>query len=158
MVPEVHSVDVKCEIDRHDIKIHLFGNLLTDFGSMFEVFFKGPMAKGIENAIKGTLNNVVPTTTNNIIGKLDGVINWMPKVSEWMLDWQTAEPFLITDTWVSGGFQGLFYSKVLGKELPTDVVPVMPVKDSIHSEKYQNRISSFTINSFFSSMTEVMDP
>lgn len=40
-VPNIDTVDLVVNIKRSDIKIHLFGNLLTDLGSLFEVFFKG---------------------------------------------------------------------------------------------------------------------
>lgn len=135
IVPEVASVDVKCDIDRHDIKIHLFGNLLTDFASLFEIFFKGPIADELEKTIRATLTTVVPLTTNAVIDKLDGVIPF-PLAKHWMIDWQTAENFQITDSWVGGGFRGLFFQSLLGKEIPADIVPNMPLKDTSHPEKF----------------------
>jgi len=156
-VPMVSSVDVKCDIDRHDIKIHLFGNLLTDFGSLFEVFFKGPIANELEKTIRATLTTVVPKSTNAMIGKLDGVSHF-PIEQYWMIDWQTADRFEITDTWVGGGFRGLFFQELLGREIPADALPNMPYKDTSRPEKFQNWLSSFTVNSFFNSLTEVADP
>lgn len=44
MIPHFESVDVKTTIDRNHIKIHMSGNLLTDIGSLFEIFFKGTVA------------------------------------------------------------------------------------------------------------------
>lgn len=56
IVPKVDTVDVVCDIDRFDIKIHLFGNLVTDIGSLFEVFFVGTVATMIEDTVKLTIN------------------------------------------------------------------------------------------------------
>lgn len=51
MVPMVSAVDVKCRIKRSDIKIHLFGDLVTDFASIFEPIMKGPISDAIEKAV-----------------------------------------------------------------------------------------------------------
>lgn len=75
MLPYVTSVDVKCDIDRHDITIHMGGSFLTDIGSLFEIFFKGPVADAIEDTIRTTLNTVVPDVTNKLIEKTDGQMN-----------------------------------------------------------------------------------
>jgi hypothetical protein len=56
VVPKVDTVDIICDIDRFDINIHLFGNLITDIGSLFEVFFVGTVANVIEDTVKLTLN------------------------------------------------------------------------------------------------------
>ena len=40
VVPAVNSVDLLVDIDRWDIRIHMFGNFWTDLASLFEVFFK----------------------------------------------------------------------------------------------------------------------
>lgn len=125
-------------------------------GSMFTIFFKGPVAGAIESAIYDTLKTTVPAATNYIIFKMDGVTAWNPKQPNWMLDWQTAEAFSIDKTSISGGFQGLFFDSQLGEEKPNNAVPSMPMGS--HPEKFQNYISTFTVNSFLSSMTEVMDP
>lgn len=56
VVPYVKAVDVVCSINRFDIDIKLFGNLLTDFASLFEVFFVGTVAGLIEDTLVITLN------------------------------------------------------------------------------------------------------
>ena len=63
----------------------------------------------------------------------------------------------VTDKWIGGGFQGLFFDKKIGYEYPSVNAPVMPLKNPDHDEKLQFELSSFTINSFFSSLTEVAD-
>jgi hypothetical protein len=40
-IPNIETVDIFVDVNRSDVKIHMFGNLLTDIGSLFEVFFKG---------------------------------------------------------------------------------------------------------------------
>ena len=96
IVPYVTAVDVNAIIDRHDLKIHLHGNLLTDFASMFEVFFKGTVCNAIEDTIKLTLNQGVPAAVNLVLKHNDGEFS-IPNVVNWMLDWQTQNPILVTE-------------------------------------------------------------
>jgi hypothetical protein len=63
----IESTDIKCDIDRFDINIKLFGNLVTDIGSLFEVFFVGTVAGLIEDTVYATLNKGIPLITNTII-------------------------------------------------------------------------------------------
>ena len=64
VVPHVKSVDVKCNINRFDINIKLFGNLVTDLASAAEVLFVGTVASMIEESIVVTLNKGIPIITN----------------------------------------------------------------------------------------------
>jgi len=156
IIPYVESVDVKADINRHDIKIHLHGNLLTDIGSMFEIFFKGIVAGLIEDTIKATLNVAVPTVTNNILEAMDGELP-IPLVKDWILDWQTQEPVQVHKDWIGFGSRGLFFDQTIGREL-TDlpaIDPGMTYKDTSRPEKFQNWLSAYTINSMFNSVTEV---
>jgi len=41
----------------------------------------------------------------------------------------------VTSTYVGVGAWGLYYDKLIGKEEPTDVVPVMPYKDISHLDQ-----------------------
>lgn len=59
-VPAFESADIDVKINRNDIKIHLFGNLLTDFASLFEVFFKGTVASEIEDNVRIALETTLP--------------------------------------------------------------------------------------------------
>jgi len=67
MVPKIDTVDVKCNINRFDINIKMWGNIWTDLTSMFEVFFVGTVAGLIEETIQITLNQMIPLITNNVI-------------------------------------------------------------------------------------------
>lgn len=155
IIPHVTAVDVKCDISRHDIKIHLFGNLLTDIGSLFEVFFKGTVAKEIEKTINLALNTGVPTVTNKILHKMDGELK-IPVVQNWIIDWQTQDPVQIKDTWFGFGARGLFFDSTIGREEFGTVPEAMTYKDSAKPEKFQNWLSAYTINSFLNSLTEVI--
>lgn len=86
IVPHVSSVDVKCDIDRHDIDLHISGNWISDIGSIFTVFFKGTVADAIEKTIKTTLKTTVPQFANQYIEKLDGVSHF-PVAEDWYVDW-----------------------------------------------------------------------
>lgn len=156
VVPKVSTVDIKCDINRHDIKIHLFGNLLTDIGSLFEVFFKDTVAELIEDTVTLTLNRVVPLITNNLIDSTEGVIP-VPFVQNWMLDWQTPESCVVTDTNIGVGSKCLFFDKLIGEEEPQVKIPDMPLHSTEHIEKFQTYLSSYTIDGFCASLLEVMD-
>ena len=86
IVPFVDSVDVKCNINRFDINIKLFGNIWTDLASLAEVFFVGTVAGLIEESITLTLNTAIPLITNKIIGYSDGYLP-IPFVPHWIVDW-----------------------------------------------------------------------
>jgi hypothetical protein len=51
--------------------------------------------------------------------------------------------------------RGLLFDKDLGPEEPSVVIPDLPYHSSAHIEKYQAYVSSYTIDSFFSSWLEV---
>jgi hypothetical protein len=72
IIPKVDVVDIKCNINRFDINIKLWGNAITDLASLFEVFFVGTVAGMIEETIKITLNEGVPLITNTVLGRTDG--------------------------------------------------------------------------------------
>jgi hypothetical protein len=156
IVPYVESVDVQVEINRNDIKIHIMGNLLTDMAALFEVFFKGTVANIIEKAVYVALDSEVPKVTNAMIGALDGTIR-VPMVPNWKVDWQTPEAFVVNNEWIGAGFKGLFFDSRIGEEEPSVSVPEMQLKDSEHPEKFQNWISSYTVNSLLESVTEVKE-
>lgn len=55
------------------------------------------------------------------------------------------------------GIKGLFYDKLIGQEEPTDAIPPMPLHSTDHLDKFQTYISSYVINGFCGSLTEVME-
>ena len=131
-MPNIEAVDVKVDIDRKDIKMHLFGNLLTDFGSLFEVFFKGTVVGMIQDSVTFTLNTAIPKISNGVLDYTDGFIP-VPLVKDWVIDWETPEAAVITETSFGIGVKGLFFDKAIGEEDPGVVIPTMPYKDSSKS-------------------------
>lgn len=113
VVPKVSAVDVKCNINRFDINIKMFGNLATDLGSLLEVFFVGTVATVIEDTVTLTLKHGIPIVTNRIISRTNGEFP-IPFVPNWMVDWQTPEPVAVTTLNVGVGIKGLFYDKEIG--------------------------------------------
>lgn len=85
IVPYVESVDVKCNINRFDINIKLWGNLITDLASLAEVFFVGTVAGLLEDSIKTALNVAIPNLFNTAIGYSGGYFP-MP-IENWVVDW-----------------------------------------------------------------------
>jgi len=90
IVPKVKARDVKVKINRHNIKIHLHGDFISDVAGFFSWFFKGTVANAIEEACYGILNDSIPKATNNFLAKTDGVFG-VPFINDWALDWQTPQ-------------------------------------------------------------------
>ena len=88
MVPLIEAVNVDMDIDRRDIKIHLHGNIWTDFGSLFEVFFKGTVIDMIQDTAEAAMNAGIPLIGNTVMTKLDGYFP-VPVVPNWIVDWET---------------------------------------------------------------------
>lgn len=156
ILPKISTVDIKCDINRHDIKIHLFGNLISDIGSLFEVFFKGTVAEMIEDTVKLTLNRGVPLIANTIITDTKGLFP-VPFVEHWWIDWQTPESAVVTSSNIGVGIKALFFDNEIGEEEPSDIIPQMPLHSTQHLEKFQTYLSSYVVNGFCHSLTEVMD-
>lgn len=96
MVPLIEAVDVDLDIDRNDIKIHLHGNIWTDFASLFEVFFKGTIIGMIEDTAEAALNTGIPAIGNGIMTRLDGYFP-VPLIPNWIVDWETPQSAIVTD-------------------------------------------------------------
>ena len=96
VVPHVTAVDVKCNINRFDINIKLWGDFITDFASIFETLFVGTVAGLIEDSIKFTLNTGVPVIANTIINKTNGIFPF--PIPHWWVDWQTPNSAVVTTT------------------------------------------------------------
>lgn len=96
------------DIDRNDIKIHIHGNILTDFASLFKVFFKGTIIGMIEDTAESALNTGIPLIGNTIMTKLDG---YFPLTKNWIADWETPQSAVVTDTKFAIGCKGLMFDK-----------------------------------------------
>ena len=92
VVPAVEAVDVLVDIDRNDIKLHIWGNIWTDFASAFEIFFKGTVVDDIRDAIRSTLETTVPDYINEFLAQQDGALAISDftegeYAKNWFLDW-----------------------------------------------------------------------
>lgn len=154
MVPLIEAVNVDMDIDRRDIKIHLHGNIWTDFAGLFEVFFKGTIIDMIEDTAVAALNTGIPLIGNTAMTKLDGYFP-IPLIPKWIVDWETPQSAIITDTSFAIGVKGLMFDKDFGEEEPSVNVPDMPYYDSSQAEKYQAYVSAYSIDGFFNSLIEV---
>lgn len=156
VVAYVTPVDVHCNINRFDINIKLWGNLLTDIASLFEVFFVGTVAGLIEDTVRTALDTVLPGAINAGIAYSDGVIPIpIPGLVGLGLDWQTPISPQVTDTWVGITMDGNFFDTNLPETPSTGAVPSMPLHNSTHLEAFQNYISAYSINSILGSATEI---
>jgi hypothetical protein len=66
-LPLINAVSVDVDINRFDINIQIYGNIWSDFASLFEVFFVGTVADLIDDAMTYGLNDGIPTVSNYLI-------------------------------------------------------------------------------------------
>ena len=153
-MPRVSSINVETEMNRFDINIKLGGGITSDFASLFEVFFVGPVANLIEHSIEATLKIGIPTVGNAVMERLDGYFP-VPFVPQWVVDWETDEAALVTSSYFAIGVKGLMFEQSHSTEEPDVDVPIMPYHNSSHMEKFQMCISTYTMDSVFNSLLEV---
>jgi len=152
-VPYLKAVKVDMDIDRRDINIHMHGNIWTDLASLFEVFFKGTVIDSIESTAETAMNTGIPLVGNTVMTRLDG---YFPILPNWIVDWETPQAAVVTDTSFAIGCKGLMFDKRIGEEEPAIAIPDMPYYDSTKSEKYQAYVSAYSIDGFFNSLIEVV--
>ena len=133
MVPLIKAVKINMDIDRRDIDIHIHGNIWSDFASLFEVFFKGTVIDMIEDTVETGLNIGIPFVGNTLMTNLDGYFP-IPFIPNWIVDWETPESAIITDTDFCIGVKGLMFDKLIGEEDPGVTVPDMPYYDVTRPE------------------------
>lgn len=155
VVPAVSAVDVDFEISRRHLDIHLHGNLWADLGDLFEVFFKGTVIDLIQDTVVTTLNAGIPAISTAVMTKTDGYAH-VPLLPNWMVDWETPEPALVTDIAFEIGVKGLMFDKQIGEEEPGVEIPDLPYHDATKTEQFQAYISDYSIDGFASSFIEVI--
>ena len=153
VVPAVNAVDVKVDIDKDDIDIHIHGNIWSDFASMFESLFKDDIADLIRDTVTDVLNSEIPQFGNKFLAKQDGKTK-IPTFDHWFLDWMTAESAVVTDDSFGIGIRGIMYDDQYGEELPS-AYPTMPYKDTSTQAAFQFFTSEASVNSLFSSWLQV---
>lgn len=104
----------------------MFGNLITDFGSLFEAFFKGTVVNMIRDSVQLTLETGIPVIANKVLNLSDGYLP-IPLVEDWAIDWETPEKILVTSTAIEVGVKGLFFDKSQDSE-PDVEIPDMPYR------------------------------
>lgn len=108
----------------------------------------------IEDTAVAALNTGIPLIGNTVMTKLDGYFP-IPLIPKWVVDWETPQSAIITDTSFAIGVKGLMFDKDFGEEAPAVTVPDMPYYDSSQPEKYQAYVSAYSIDGFFNSLIEV---
>lgn len=156
MIPNIESVDINVNINRKDIKIHMFGNLLTDIGSLFEVFFKGTVVDLIQSTVQFTLESALPTIANSALDYTEGYFP-VPLVQNMVIDWETPAPANITESTFGLAVKGLVFDKRVGEKDPAVAIPTVPLYDASKSQLVQAHFSTYSIDSFFTSLTDVFN-
>lgn len=62
----------------------------------------------------------------------------------------------MTDSNIGVGIKGLFYDNEIGEQEPGVAIPDMPLHSDEHPEKFQTFLSTYIMDSFCSSLLEVM--
>jgi len=155
-LPYITAVDINTAINRFDINIQIYGNIWADLASAFEVFFVGTVSDLIESAIVFGLQTGIPAVTNYEINSSNGYLP-MPVLAEWSLDWETENKVEVTNTYFGVGVKGLIFDKEIGEEDLAIEIPIMPTWDETRPQQFQAYVSSYSIDSFFSSWVEVGD-
>lgn len=123
------------KINRTDISIHIHGNIWSDFANLFTPFFEGPICDAIEETVDSVLNTGIPAIGNGIMERLDGYFP-IPLISNWIVDWETPQAAIVTDTQFAIGVKGLMFDREIGEEDPGVIVPDMPYYNTSRSEQY----------------------
>lgn len=153
-LPYITGVDIDVDINRFDINIQIWGNIWSDFASLLEVFFVGTVADMIDDAITAGLQTGIPLVANHLIKSTDGYFP-IPPYANWKLDWETEFKPDVTNTFFDVGVKGNFFDGALTETEPTVNIPVMPYWDTNRPQQFQAYVSSYTVDSFFSSWLQV---
>ena len=62
---------------------------------------------------------------------------------------------MVTDSYFGFGIKGLLFDSAKGEEEPAVAIPDMPMHLDDHPEKFQAFVSTFTLDSLFSSWLEL---
>lgn len=114
VVPKINGVDITTDVDRWDVNIKIYGNIWADFAAAFEVFFVGTVVDAIDTALYSALAVGIPTFSSEAIAHNDGYLP-APVFDNWIFDWETRDPFQITDTYLGFDVKGLLFDKLLGE-------------------------------------------
>ena len=156
VVPAVESVDVLVDIDRSDIDIKIWGNIWSDFASAFEIFFKSTVVDMIRDGVKSTLETTVPDYINAALAGTDGELD-IPVGANWILDWETIEAAVVTETAFEIGAKGILFDSELGEQEWSTDFPDIPYKVETEPAQFQAFLSDLSIDSLLGSYLEVGD-
>lgn len=137
-VPYITGVDIDVDINRFDINIQIYGNIWSDFASLFEVFFVGTVADLIDQAMTYGLQTGIPAVSNHYISASDGYLPIpVPGTVNWTLDWETENRAEVTNKYFGVGVRGLFFDKEIGEVLPEGVtIPELPQHNETKTQQF----------------------
>jgi len=121
----VDTVDVRVNINRNDIKIHIGGGFWTDLASIFKVFFKGTVVDLINTAVTQALDTKIPALTNAALQENNGFFHAMPN---FWYDWESPSAAQVTTSSWDLAMKGLLFDHRYpeGPQAPDVAIPSMP--------------------------------
>ena len=96
----------------------------------------------------------MPKVVNHLIVMTDGYLH-TPFINDWWLDWETPTSAIVSTNAFQIDILGEMFDEVYGEQAPAVSIPDMPDFDKSLPSKFQNYISTFSMDAFFGSLLEV---
>jgi hypothetical protein len=114
-------------------------------------FIKGMLCDTIEAALYNALNVTMPNEFNKLFVKSDG---FLPLPHGIVIDWETPTAAIVSTTAFMFAIKGDFFDRPYGEIDPGVAIPSMPNFDASKPEGYQNYVSTFSLDTIGSTITE----
>lgn len=91
----------------------------------------------IQDSVDFALESGIPGLTNIVMDKMDGYFH-MPIAHNWVVDWETPEPAIVSDIAFQIGVKGLMFDDNFPEidQEPQVEIPDMPYHDTSRPEQY----------------------
>ena len=69
VVPAVKVISTGCDLPKDHISLHIHGNLIAEFASLFKSLFMGTVRDQITSQVNNALRTQVPVALNKLIAE-----------------------------------------------------------------------------------------
>lgn len=143
-VPAVAVAGYSVDIPEDHISLHLHGDAIVEFASLFEGLFKGTVRNEIVGQINNALAKDVAPAINKLIAEQKGETEIWEGLS---LDWSIMSAPEVNSKDLHFGIRGLFFKDGSAAVVPDVTPPIMPYIDSSNPSKVQAYVSNFLADS-----------
>lgn len=106
VVPSVKVLNTYVNLPKDHISLHIHGNVIADFASLFKGLFMGTVRDQITSQVNNALRNSVPPALNKLIAAQKGYTKIYNKMD---LDWSISSAPKINAQNLEFGIKGLFF-------------------------------------------------